>query len=93
MCPYACNHTGQHILATEHAPDFGLDARPGAGAEFAQKLSIEAGVQSQTLGDGQHDLPVRDGKTDLFGHVHGGHEFLFPEPFSSVENLFAASRR
>ncbi len=40
--------------------------------ELAQPLPIEAGVQSQTLGDGQNDLPMRDGKTDFFGNVNGG---------------------
>jgi len=40
--------------------------------ELAQQLRIEAGVQSRTLGDGQNDLPMRDGKTDFFGNVNGG---------------------
>ena len=30
---------------------------------------VEAGVQSQTFGDGENHLPVRDGRADLFGHV------------------------
>ena len=68
---------GTHVVAAEQASDFGLDARPGAGAELAQQLAVEAGVQPQTFGDGQHDLPVGDGKTDLFGHVDGGQQGAF----------------
>ncbi len=45
--------------------------------ELAQQLPIEAGVQSQTLGDGQNDLPMRDGKTDFFGNVEGGQQSPF----------------
>ncbi len=40
--------------------------------ELAQQLPIEAGVQSQTLGDGQNDLPMRDGQTDFYGDANGG---------------------
>ena len=61
----------------EQALDFGLDAGPGARAELAQQLAIEAGVRWQTLGQGQHHLPVRHGKTDLFGHVEGGQQGAF----------------
>ncbi len=66
------NHAGRHILPTEHAFRFGLEARPRAGREFAQQLPIEAGVQSQTLGDSENHLSMRDGKTDFFGDVEGG---------------------
>ena len=45
------NHSGHHILPTEHAFRLGIEARPRAGREFAQQLPIEAGEQSQTLGD------------------------------------------
>ena len=44
----------------------------GARGEFAQQLPVEAGVQSQTLGDRQYDLSVCDGKTDLFGGHQSG---------------------
>ena len=71
------DHAGHHVLAAEQASDFGLDARPGARAELAQQLAIEAGVQPQALGDGQHDLPVGDGSADLFGHVDGGQQGAF----------------
>jgi hypothetical protein len=40
-------------------------------------LAVEAGVQPQTLGDGQHDLPVGDGRTDLLGHVNRGQQGAF----------------
>jgi hypothetical protein len=29
------NHAGHDILSMQHAPDFGLDARPGAGGKLA----------------------------------------------------------
>ncbi len=29
------NHAGHDILSMQHALDFGLDARPGAGGKFA----------------------------------------------------------
>ena len=64
------HHAGHHVVAAQQASDFGLDARPDARAELAQQLAVEAGVQPQTLGDGQHDLPVGDGRTDLLGHVN-----------------------
>ena len=71
------DHAGHDIVPTQQASDFGLKARPGAGAEFAQQLPVEAGVQSQTLGDGQNDLSVRDGKTDRVGHMDGGQQGPF----------------
>ena len=71
------DHAGQHVVPTEQASDFGLDARPGAGAELAQQLAIEAGVQPQTLGDGQARLADARRETDLFGHVHGGQQGAF----------------
>ena len=65
---------GTTSRATKQALDFGLDARPDARAKLAQELPIETGVQSQTLGDRQNHLPVRDGTTDVFGHVEGGQQ-------------------
>jgi len=41
------------------------------------QLSHGAGVRSQSLGQGQHNLAVRDRKTDLFGHVQGGQQGAF----------------
>jgi NAD(P)-dependent dehydrogenase (short-subunit alcohol dehydrogenase family) len=38
---------------------------------------IEAGVPPQPFGDGQHDLPVRDGSTHVFGHVDRGQQGAF----------------
>jgi hypothetical protein len=74
---YRPDHTGQHVLPTEEALDFRLDARPRAQAQLAQQLPIKAGVQPKTLGDGENHLPMRDGKTDLFGHVDGGQQAAF----------------
>jgi hypothetical protein len=52
------DHAGHHVVPTEQASDFGLEARPGARAELAQQLATETGVQPQAIGDGQHDLPA-----------------------------------
>jgi hypothetical protein len=68
------DHAGLHVVATEQTPDFRLEARPDAGAQLAQQLAIEAAMQPQTLGDGQHDLPVGDRRADLFGHVDRGQQ-------------------
>ena len=68
------DHAGHHVVAAEQASDFGLEARPGAAAELAQQLAIETRMQPQAFGDGQHDLPVRDGSTDVFGHVDRGEQ-------------------
>ena len=34
-------------------------------------------MQPEAFGDGQHDLPVGDGSTDVFGHVDGGQQGAF----------------
>jgi hypothetical protein len=68
------DHAGHYVVAAEQAADFGLEARPGARAKLTQQLAIEAGVQAQAFGDGQHDLPVRDGGTHIFGHVDRGQQ-------------------
>ena len=71
------DHAGHDILAPEQANRFRLEARPGTGSELAEQLAVEAGVQSQTLGNGQNDLPMRDRKTDLFGNVNRGQQGPF----------------
>jgi hypothetical protein len=38
------DHAGHHVLAAEQASDLRLNARPGARAELAQQLAVEAGV-------------------------------------------------
>ncbi len=68
---------GHYVLAPQQAADFGLNAGRRAGAELAQELAVEAGVQPQAFGDGEDHLAVGDGKTDLFGHVHGGQQGAF----------------
>ena len=77
------NHAGHHTgtvaerwSAPEQANCFGLDARPRTSSEFAQQLAVEPSVQPKTLGDGQDDLPMRDGKTDFFSNVDGGQEIF-----------------
>ena len=64
-----CDHAGHHILESEQPPGFRLEARPGTGRKFTQQLAIEARMHSQTLGDGQDDLPMRDGRADFLGDV------------------------
>ena len=67
----------RHMLAdcvlrtTEQRRHFSLDARPRTGREFAQPFPIEASVQSQTLGEGQNELPMRDGEADFFDIANG----------------------
>ena len=68
------DHARQGVVSRKRAADFIPHASPRAGGELAQQLAVEAGVQPQTLRDGQNHLPVRDGKTDLFGHVHRGQQ-------------------
>ena len=68
------NHAGYDILSIQHAPDFGLDARPGAGGKFAQQLSVETCMHSQTFGNGKNHLSVRNGQTNIFGDVDGGQQ-------------------
>jgi len=66
------NHAGNDILSFEHAPDFGLDARPSAGGKFTKQLPVEACVDSQSLGDGENDLSVRNRQTNIFSDVDAG---------------------
>jgi len=68
------NHAGHHILASEQPLCFHLEARPGTGREFTQQLAVEASVNSQTLGNGQDDLPMCDGRADFFGNVDRGQQ-------------------
>ena len=68
------DHAGHHILTSEQTLCFRLETRPGTGREFTQQLAIEARVNSQTLGDGQHDLSVGDGRADLVGNVQRGQQ-------------------
>jgi len=54
------DHARRHVVATPKPPDFCVDAGSGAGSEFSQQAAFEARVESQTLGNRQHNLPVRD---------------------------------
>jgi hypothetical protein len=63
------DHPGYDIVALEQPLCFRLEAGPGARGKFAQQLAIETGMQSKALGNGQHDLPMCDRKTDFFGNV------------------------
>ena len=58
--------------ATQKPADFRLDAGPGTVRQFAQQATVEASVESQTLGNRQHNLPVRDRGANFFGHVKCG---------------------
>jgi hypothetical protein len=72
-----CDHAGHDVLAREQARRFRLETRPRTRTEFAQQQPIEAGVNSQTLGNDQHDLPMGDGRTHVFGHVRRGQQRPF----------------
>lgn len=41
---------------------------------FTQQLTIESRVKSQTLGDGQDDLAMRDEKANFSGNVAPGQQ-------------------
>ncbi len=56
---------------------FSTTARPGAAAELAQQFAIETRVQSKAFRDRQHELPVCDGRADLFGDVDGRQQSPF----------------
>jgi hypothetical protein len=83
------DHARYHIMTSEEALGFGLQAGPRAERELAQQLPIKAGVESETLGDGEHDLSMRDGKTDLFGHVDGRQQTAFLVAGGAGGALFA----
>ncbi len=66
------NHSGHDILAPEQPLCFRLEAGPGTRGKFAQQLAIELRVNSQALGNGQDNLPMRDRRADNFGNVDRG---------------------
>ena len=68
------DHAGHHILAAEQPLCFHLETRPGTGRKFTQQLAIESRVNSQTPGDGQHDLSVGDRRAGLFGYAQRGQQ-------------------
>ena len=63
------DHARRHVVSPQKPPDFCLDAGPGAGREFSQQAAVEASVESQTLGNRQHNLPVCDRGANFFGHM------------------------
>jgi hypothetical protein len=64
-----CDHARRDVAATQKPPDFCLDAGPGAVREFSQQTAVEARVEPQTLGNGQHNLPVRDRGANFFSSI------------------------
>jgi len=66
------DHASHDVVATQKPPDFCLDAGPGTVREFSQQAAVEASVESQTLGNRQHNLPVRDRGANFFGYVQCG---------------------
>ena len=77
VCLDRPDHTGHRILALEQPPGFRFETRPGTREKFAQQLAIEAGMHAKALGNGEDDLPMRDGKTDLFADVQGSQKSPF----------------
>ena len=72
---HARRHAGtvaERWSATQKPPDFCLDAGPGTVREFSQQAAVQASVESQTLGNRQHNLPVRDRGANFFGYVQSG---------------------
>ena len=66
------DHAGRDVVATQQTSDFRLDAGPGAAGELSQEAAVEASVESQTLWNRQHNLPVRDRSANFFGYVQCG---------------------
>ena len=66
------NHARHDIRQVQHALNFRLDALPSTGGKFAQKLPVETSMHSQAFGDGENYLPMRNGKTDIFGGHQSG---------------------
>ena len=63
------DHARRDVVTTQKPPDFRLDAGPNALGEFPQQAAVEASVESQTLGNRQHNLPVCDRGANFFGHM------------------------
>ena len=77
VCLDSRDHARRDVVATQKPADFCLDAGPGAVREFSQQAAVEASVESQTLGNRQHNLPVRDRSTDFFGDMQCGQQRAF----------------
>jgi len=77
VCLDSRDHARRDVVTTQEASDFCLDAGPGAVREFSQQAAFEASVESQTLGNRQHNLPVRDRSTDFFGDMQCGQQRAF----------------
>ena len=71
------DHAGHEVVTAQVAPDFFLNAGPGAVSQFSQQVAVEVGVQSQPFGNRQHDLAVRDRGTNFFGHMQCGQQRAF----------------
>ena len=68
------DHAGYDIVAPQQPSGFRLQTRPRTRRKFPQQPAIEACVNSQTFGDGQHDLPVSDRQADIFGNMQRGQQ-------------------
>jgi len=68
------DHAGYDIVAPQQPSGFRLQTRPRTGRKLTQQPAIEAGVNSQPLGDGQHDLPVSDRRADIFSNMQRGQQ-------------------
>ncbi|MDG2383441.1 MAG: hypothetical protein P8N76_17350 [Pirellulaceae bacterium] len=67
-------HSWHDIVPTEQPLCLGPETPPSTRGKFAHQLTIEARVQPKTLGNGQNDLPMCDGRTDLFGNMNRGQQ-------------------
>ena len=69
VCLDSRDHARRDVVATQKPADFRLYAGPGTVRQFPQQATVEASVESQTLGNRQHNLPVRDRGANFFGYV------------------------
>ena len=66
VCLDCRDHARRDVITAHQPPDFGRDACPSAVREFSQQSAVEAGVESQTSGNRQYNLPVRHGDVEAF---------------------------
>ena len=79
-------HAGRNIVAAEQPANFITNAGPGrcrpasgypglpSRLRRGTRYSGSAAVQPQAFGNGEHDLAMRHGRTNIFGHVQRGDE-------------------
>ena len=68
------DHTGHDIIAPQNCPANLQDSLPCQPGKLARQFPVEAKIQPETFRHGEHELPVRNSRTDVFGNVDRGHQ-------------------